>query len=65
MKTCVLVAWTWFHLKDGCGPCHDCCAEAGAVPEALDDDIQEAVVLSSGVVQSCCSLSDAGWLLLL
>jgi len=52
------------HLKDCCGPCHDCCAEAGAVPEALDDDIQEAVELSSGIVQSCCWLSAAYWLLL-
>ena len=34
------------------GPCHDRCAEEAAVPETLDDDIQETVEVSSGVVQS-------------
>jgi len=40
-------------------PCHDCCAEAAAVPEALDDDIQEAVELASRVLQPRCQLSAA------
>ncbi len=33
-------------------PLHDLPAEVMAVPEALDDDIQEAVILSSGVAQA-------------
>ena len=40
------------YLVDLLGPCHDCCAEEAAVPETLDDDIQEAVEVSSGVVKS-------------
>ena len=43
-------------------PLQDSTAEAATVPEALDDDIQEAVVLPHGVAQACsllgrCSLS--------
>ena len=33
-------------------PAHDSLAEDMAVPEALDDDIQEAIVLPSGVAQA-------------
>ena len=36
-----------------CGlPLHDLSPEVMAVPEALDDDVQEAVVLSSGIAQT-------------
>ena len=40
------------------GPLHESMAEAGTMPEALDDDIQEAVVLPSGIVQASSLL---GW----
>ena len=33
-------------------PAHDSLAESMAVPHTLDDDIQEAVILSSGIAQA-------------
>lgn len=33
-------------------PAHDSLAEGMAVPHALNDDIQEAIVLASGVAQA-------------